>query len=218
MVRSMDAVIFDLDGTLVDTLGDIARAANHVLAAEGLPTHELHRYRTAVGDGAAVLIERIVPADRRELVPAVLARFRDYYPRHMCDSSRAFEGVEPLFATLVGRALPMAVLSNKPEDMTRAMVAALLPAVPFVAVWGQTADRPKKPEPAAALALGRQLGVVPERCALVGDTPVDMQTARRAGMVAIGVRWGFRSPEELRREGAQLILAQPSDLLEVLSA
>jgi phosphoglycolate phosphatase len=212
------AVLFDLDGTLVDTLRDIAAGANHALAAQGLPIRDESFYREAVGDGAPVLIGRVVPEDRQEMVPAVLDGFRQYYPQHMFDTSRPYDGVQSLLAELAGRQVPLAVLSNKPEEMTRAMVATLLADVPFVAVWGQVAHRPKKPDPAAALALSAQLGVPPADCAFVGDTPVDMKTARRAAMRAIGVPWGFRPVEELLRAGAHRVVDRPAEILDFLDS
>jgi phosphoglycolate phosphatase len=210
------AVLFDFDGTLVDTVRDIAAGANHALAAQGLPIRDEAYYREAVGDGAPVLIGRVVPEDRQEMVPAVLDGFREYYPQHMFDTSRPYEGVRSLLAELAERHVPMAVLSNKPEEMTQAMVARLLIDVPFVAVWGQVAHRPKKPDPTAALALAAALGVPPADCMLVGDTSVDMKTARRAGMRAIGVPWGFRPVEELMQTGAHLVIDQPADILELV--
>ncbi|MBW2526501.1 MAG: HAD family hydrolase [Deltaproteobacteria bacterium] len=212
----MRAVIFDLDGTLVDTVGDIAAAADHVLAAHGLPTHEESFYRRAVGDGAPVLIERVVPQDRQDLVPTILAGFREYYRQHMYDSSRPYEGVEALLRELTDRSTPMAVLSNKPEPLTQAMAKALLPAAPFIAVWGHVLDRPTKPDPTAALAIAAEMAVPPAECLFVGDTPVDMKTARRAGMTAVGVPWGFRPVEELRASGAEFIIEQASDILGLL--
>ena len=217
--RSADraaAIIFDLDGTLADTVGDIAAAGNHALAVHGLPSHDDAAYRRMVGDGAAVLIERIVPADRRELVELVLGTFREYYPRHMLDTTRPYEGIEELLAALVACRVPMAVLSNKPEAMTRGVVVGLFGEVPFQAVWGQRPDRPKKPEPAAALALADKLSVAPDRCAFVGDTPVDMEAALRAGMVPVAVTWGFRPRAELEAAGARIVLERPAELLRLV--
>jgi phosphoglycolate phosphatase len=219
MMRTVPrAVLFDLDGTLVDTLRDIAAGANHALAAQGLPSRDEAYYRQAVGDGAPVLIGRVVPDYRQEMVPAVLDGFREYYPQHMFDTSRPYDGVQSLLAELAGRRVPLAVLSNKPEEMTQAMVARLLVDVPFVAVWGQVAYRPKKPEPDAAIALAAELGVPPADCMFVGDTPVDMKTARRAGMRAIGVPWGFRPATELREAGAHAVIEQPADILGLLDS
>lgn len=212
----MPAVIFDLDGTLADTVGDIARAGNHVLAQRGLPRHDESAYRRMVGDGAAVLIRRIVPADRMDLLDELLADFREYYPRHMLDTTRAYDGVAELLAALAASRVAMAVLSNKPDAMTRAMVQGLFPEVPFRAVWGQLPERPKKPDPRVALELAARLELEPTQCLFVGDTPVDMETATRAGMQAVGVAWGFRPADELRAAGADHVIEQPSELLRLV--
>jgi phosphoglycolate phosphatase len=130
----------------------------------------------------------------------------------MLDHTRPYPGVEDALATLSQRGMPLAVLSNKPDEMTRAMVRSLFPGVSFGAVWGQRPERPKKPDPAVAIQVAEQLGVPPPRCALVGDTSVDMRTAVRASMVAVGVLWGFRSREELTAHGAQVLLDRPQQL------
>ncbi|MEM6993206.1 MAG: HAD-IA family hydrolase, partial [Myxococcota bacterium] len=183
------AVLFDLDGTLVDSLQDIAGALNDVLAAAGHPTHSVPAVASMVGDGAAALVQRAAPpeADLTGLLQALKLR----YGAAMVATTRPFPGVLPLVAELGARNVPLAVLSNKPHAMTVAVVDALFAAGSFVTVLGQREGVPKKPDPTAALAIADALSVAPERCAMVGDTSVDVRTGRRAGMESIAVTWGF---------------------------
>jgi phosphoglycolate phosphatase len=209
------AVLFDLDGTLVDSIADLADAMNYALALQGLPGHELPAYRLMVGEGVETLVRRALPAERSALVPRVLADFRDRYAGHYADKTLPYPGIADLLARLSAAGLKLAVLSNKREDFTQAVVRALLPGARFEQVRGERANVPRKPDPTAALELARDLGVAPSACAFVGDTAVDMDTARSAGMVAVGVLWGFRSKEELLSHGAKVLLAHPLELLDV---
>lgn len=209
------AVLFDLDGTLVDSIDDLADAMNHALAQQGLPLHEVSAYRLMVGEGVETLARRALPAGRSELLPGVLAAFRDHYAAHFADKTAPYPGIPELLARLPGAGCKLAVLSNKREDFTRAVVQALFPKVPFDQVRGERSGVPRKPDPTAAFDLARELGVPPEACAFVGDTAVDMDTARAAGMFAVGVLWGFRSKEELVNHGARVLLAHPLELLDL---
>ena len=214
----MIGVIFDLDGTLADSAHDIAASLNYVLALHGFAVHDERAVRRMVGDGAAVLIERATPGAPPELRTTLLAEYRDRYFGHMADSTRPYAGVPELLRELSGRAVRLGVLSNKPEAATRALVGALFPEVRFQAVHGQRPGRPIKPDPAAALELARALDIEPARCMLVGDSGVDVQTATAAGMLAVGVAWGFRGRAELEAQGAYAVLEQPAELLDLLAA
>jgi phosphoglycolate phosphatase len=218
MAWLMIGVIFDLDGTLADSAHDIAAALNHVLARHGFGLHDERAVRRMVGDGAAVLIERAAPGASPVLRATLLAEYREHYLGHMLDSTRPYDGVPELLRALTLRAVLLGVLSNKPEPATRALVAALFPDVRFRAIHGQRPARPIKPDPAAALGLGRALGLEPDRCVLVGDSGVDVQTAIAAGMLPVGVAWGFRGREELVAQGAFAVLERPAELLELLAA
>ena len=207
------AAIFDLDGTLVDSLQDIGAAMNHALAAHALPVHPLERYRQFVGEGIRLLVSRAVPADRPDAHEPVLATYRAYYAEHMLDHTRPFPGIPGVLERLVAAGFKLAVLSNKPDVATRRLVTALLPEVPFGSVHGERAGVPRKPDPTAALGMAAALGVLPEECVFIGDTGVDMATARGAGMYGLGVTWGFRDDEELQTHGARALARTSEELL-----
>jgi phosphoglycolate phosphatase len=210
-----DAVLFDLDGTLLDTLEDLAGATNRALRRLGLPTHEVSAFRTFVGEGVEMLAARVLPEESQ--TPADVARtvalIREEYGHSWAVATRPYPGISELLTELERRRLPMAVLSNKPDDFTQAIVAKLLSAWRFAAVQGALPGVAKKPDPTSALAVARALGKPPSRIAFVGDTKIDVQTARAAGMTPFGALWGFRTAEELREAGAAVLLATPLELL-----
>jgi phosphoglycolate phosphatase len=210
------AAIFDLDGTLVDSLADIATAMNHSLTHHGLPTHPLADYRQYVGEGVMQLVRKATPADQEALHASVLTVYRAYYSEHLFDQTFVFPGIPAVLSALAADGVRLAVLSNKSDGFTRRLVEGLLPGVPFVAVYGERTGVPRKPDPTAALGLATELDVAPEDCAFVGDTPVDMNTARNAGMYGVGVTWGFRSTEELRATGARSLATTADELLAAL--
>jgi phosphoglycolate phosphatase len=212
----VDGLIFDLDGTLVDTLDDIADALNRVLRARKLPVHTRAEVAAMIGEGAANLVRAALPRAQRELVPAVLEDFRRDYFAHMLVRSAPYPGVAALLAELAQRGVPLCVLSNKPHEPTRAIVAALLSATPFVAVAGHRPERPLKPDPSVAVELAGAMNIEPSRCGFVGDSGIDMRTARAAGMLGIGVTWGFRPADELLQHGAGVLLEHPEQLLASL--
>lgn len=212
----IDAVIWDLDGTLADTLEDIALSVNHALKMHGEPDHPLPRYRDMIGAGAENLIRRALREDRRYRTAEVLATYRGHYAEHLLDNSRPFPGIEAVLDALVARKKKIAVLSNKPDAPTKRLVDALFSKHPFSAVFGERAGIPKKPDPTAALEVARLMGCKPERCLFVGDSAIDMQTSVNAGMVGVGVTWGFR-PEELQPSGARHLINEPGALLPLVS-
>lgn len=211
------AVLFDLDGTLVDTLDDIADAMNHALASHGLPVHPPDAYRGLVGEGVARLVERALPEDRQGLHDAVTEELRDYYTEHMLDRSVPYPGVPALLDALVERAVPMAVLSNKPQPATAWMVDRLFDRWPFAAVMGERDDLPRKPDPDGALAIAAEVGIPPAAWLYLGDTRTDMETATRAGMYPVGALWGFRDREELLAHGAVELVARPAEVVTLLN-
>jgi phosphoglycolate phosphatase len=212
------AVLFDLDGTLLDTLSDIAAAANRVLDDEGYPRHAVDAYRRMVGEGVSRLFEQALPeADRSEQeIERCVERFRRVYGDAWNVETRPYDGVSELLAAIAERGLKMAVLSNKPHDFTRGCVAEYFPDVPLDPVLGLREGVPRKPDPAGALEIAETLGLAPARFLYLGDTAVDMKTALAAGMEPVGALWGFRSREELVAAGARELLRRPWQLLALI--
>lgn len=210
------AVIFDLDGTLLDTLGDIAAAMNRALAAVGHPGHDVAAYRAMIGEGARTLAERAAPplVAVPGAIDALLVRYQAAYADAMVDTTRPYPGMVEVVDALVARGVPLGVLSNKPDAPTRRLVELLFPGR-FAQAFGQRDGVPRKPDPRAALELAAILGAPPATTLFVGDTAVDMATAKAAGMVAIGVRWGFR-PEELEAAGAARIIDRAEAILALV--
>ena len=214
------AVVFDLDGTLLDTLADIAAAGNEVLAAIGVPTYSVEEFGTLVGAGVANLFTRALPAEKQaeEIIADCIARFRKAYEHHWNVDTRVYDGIRPLLDVLVQRDLKLSVLSNKPDVFTRKCVTEYLGDYPFDPVFGQREGVPRKPDPASAAEITSYLGVTPQDVLYVGDTGIDMQTARNAGMFAVGATWGYRSREELVDNGADVLIDRPSELLKLLNS
>jgi phosphoglycolate phosphatase len=217
-LTNVRAVLFDLDGTLLDTLEDIARSANEVLEGLGLPPHPIDAYRRFIGDGVGNLFQRAFPAGVEDagLADRCEEGFRLVYGRGWNVASRPYPGIPELLDGLVSRGLGMAVLSNKPDLFTRQCVEEYLADWPFQAVIGNREGVPRKPDPGSALDIAGRLGVAPGQIAYLGDSSVDMTTARRAGMIPIGAAWGFRSVAELCSSGAIEVVAHPLELLALI--
>jgi len=211
------AVLFDLDGTLLDTLEDIAYAANRVLASRGLPIRPMDVYRAAVGGGARQLMERVLPEINRDpkTIEECFAAFLKEYGEHWNVKTKPYPGVPEMLDALQARGLKMAVLSNKPADFTRKCVYEILSQWKFDPVIGAEDGIPNKPDPAGALDIAKRLGIPPEGFVYLGDSGVDMKTANAAGMFAVGALWGFRSREELQQEGAKVLLERPQDIINL---
>jgi len=207
------AVLFDLDGTLVDTLHDIAEAMNQVLEAAGLPVLPIDAYREHVGWGARDLVVRALPEAERPNTDAHLNAFRDRYYAHPVGSSALYPGIAELLTELEERQVPMAILTNKPEQPALVVVEALLAEVPFRFVRGAREGVPRKPDPTALVELAAAMNVAPTDCLYLGDTEVDIQAASAAAMTPIGVTWGFR-PDSV--QAAPHILDSPLDLLPLI--
>lgn len=206
------AVLFDLDGTLTNTLEDIAFAMNRALRLHGLPEHPVDAYRYMVGDGAKVLAQRAV-GERAELAGEVQRTYQSYYQEHNLERTRPYEGVPELLEALQTQGVKLCVFSNKPHADTCRVVAHFFPQISFAVVRGQVEGVPVKPDPAGALAVAEEAGVAPEDFLYLGDTNVDMRCALRAGMHPVGVTWGFRTAEELRAAGAERLLNHPLELM-----
>jgi phosphoglycolate phosphatase len=212
-----DAAIFDLDGTLADTLEDLADATNRLLIAERLPTHDYAWYRLAIGNGVRQLTTAAIPAEKRseDTITDYVGRMMADYDEHCLVRTRLYDGIAEALAGLRAEKIRLAVNSNKPDGPTQRIVEALTAPGTFEAVMGARPDVPLKPDPAAALLISERLGVVPRRMAYIGDSRVDMLTATAAGMTAIGVAWGFRGAAELIANGAAVVIDRPRELLDL---
>ena len=209
------AVLFDLDGTLTDTLQDIAAAMNRALRLHGLMEFAVEDYRYLVGDGAKKLAERAVRG-RLELQGAVLRDYQAYYETHNLVTTRPYDGVPELLSALEARGMKLCVLSNKPHADTCHVVRHFFPQVSFCVVRGQMEGVPVKPDPTGALQVAREAQLPPDSFLYLGDTSVDMICAKNAGMHSVGVTWGFRTADELQAAGAGLLISRPLQLLEYL--
>jgi phosphoglycolate phosphatase len=208
-------IIFDLDGTLADTLADIAGSMNRVLARYGYPLHENESYKMLVGRGLDNLVRQALPlaARQNEIIEKCLAEMMEDYNRNCLVETHLYTGVHELLHALVQMNLKLAVFSNKSEPLTHKIVSKLMGDVPFIKVTGARAGFPKKPDPAGVLEISALMKVSPEQMVYMGDSDVDMMTANRAGMYAVGVRWGFRDEKELLEYGAAMLIARPHELL-----
>lgn len=217
-MSSTELVIFDLDGTLLDTIGDLAVACNAVLALRGLPRHSYEEYAHFVGNGIMRLVERALPEPLRtpENVASVRADFVKYYTEHIDIHTKPYDGIPELLGELTRRGVRIAVASNKFQAGTEKLVRLFFPGVPFEAVCGQRVGVPMKPDPAVVTEILALTRTAKDRVLFVGDSGVDMQTAAAAGICSVGVTWGFRSREELVQSGAQLMVDRPEEILRAL--
>jgi phosphoglycolate phosphatase len=213
-----EAVIFDLDGTLLDTLTDIGDAVNRVLANKGFPTHEIPTYRNLVGDGARILIERALPDKyrKKKIIDACLEEYIEDYSHNYNVTSKPYSAIPNLLDALKAKGLKLGILSNKPDAITKNCAKAFLSKWDFDVVLGQRDSVPRKPDPNGALEAAKRLSIPPSHIIYVGDTAIDMKTAVSAGMFPLGVLWGFRSRKELKENGASAVIDHPLDALNFL--
>lgn len=211
-------VIFDLDGTILDTLEDLADATNWVCAQHGWPVHPLEAYKGFVGNGAGKLLERVTPSIVEltpELRRTLMAEFSQRYTAHSANKTHAYEGMPQALARLKAAGVRMAVLTNKPHAAAGPIVERYYPGV-FDAVQGAVVGAPLKPDPTVLLALLERLGASKDETLFVGDSNVDIRTGKNAGLAACGVLWGFRTRAELTAEGADFIAQRPEELAELV--
>ncbi len=214
-IQKVKAAIFDLDGTLLDTIADIGTGANLALCRFGLPRHDLSAYPQFVGHGIANMVRQIVPEGTPEAVrQQVLDCFLQYYPEHCTDLTTPYEGVYEFLKALTERGIQPAVISNKAEAITRKIVHHFFPEIPWAFVWGGSPERPLKPNPAAGKLACEALGLEPEEILYIGDGDTDMQFAKAMGFLAAGVTWGFRSREQLLAAGAEFLSDSFAELQE----
>jgi len=216
-MRKYKAILFDLDGTLLDTLNDLGNAANRVLSRHHFPVHIMDAYRYFVGDGIRMLITRALPADRQDesLIQICTEEFNREYAQSWNNETSLYPGIEDMLDLVQDRGLRLAIFSNKPHEFTRDCVEAFLYKWEFDVVQGNQASIPHKPDPAGALAIARRMGIAPSSFLYLGDTNVDMQTARAAGMFPVGALWGFRSSDELIESGAKVLVGHPAEVAEL---
>ena len=206
------AVLFDMDGTVLDTLTDLAAAANTALRHFGLPEGSREKVCASLGNGASYLIHACVPEGTEErFTREVLAWYKPWYDAHCCIETRPYPGILELMARLKAKGIRQAIISNKADPAVQELAARFFPGLLETAV-GESETVRRKPDPDAVLAAAQQMGMTLDECVYVGDTEVDLATARNAGMACLSVTWGFRSEEELLAAGATHIAHNTEEL------
>lgn len=211
----MTTAIFDLDGTIADTIEDLADAVNYGLRKLNCPEHDINSYKQFVGNGAMKLCIRALPDDKKDMTEKLHDIFREYYDIHYLDKTRLYDGISDVIRTLSDNGVILAVATNKPQDAARKIVAKLLPDVDFIKVLGGCDERPKKPEPDI---INEILCGLPEdnTIYMIGDSNVDIRTAKNCGLISIGCTWGFRGRQELESEGADFIAEKAEDITKII--
>lgn len=212
--------VFDLDGTLLDTIGDLAASCNEMLAQRNLPQHSLDEYRKMVGNGIMRLVERALPEELRtaEYVAEARRDFVAYYIDHIDLHTHPYEGIVQVIEELQRRGWRLAVASNKFDEGTKKLIGKFFAPHTFEVVYGNREGVPLKPDATLLRTIAEECHTPIGQCWMVGDSGIDIITARNAGARSIGVTWGFRSREELEAEGADHIATRPSDILTLLEA
>ena len=211
-------IIFDLDGTLVDSLPGIAASLNHALETHGLPTHPEGVVRTFVGNGLRLLVERGAGEAHEDKVDTLLEAFKTHYTAHWQEGTRPYRGITQLLMELQREGYQLAVLSNKVHDFTQIITRKIFPSVHFQMIQGQQDGIPHKPHPAGAFKIANSLGRNPVDCILIGDSVADVETANNADMKFIGVTWGYQDRPRLMEVGASKFIDTPQGLPSVLRA
>jgi len=215
------AVLFDLDGTLLDTIEDLTNSMNAALSRLGFPGHSIEACKQLVGEGIEHFAASALPFGKSRseaMVARCVGLMREEYRKRWAVKTRPYDGIAELLDALSGRGLGLAVLSNKADDFTKMMVSHFLPQWRFEMVVGAKPSVARKPDPASALCVAEDLRLAPGEILFLGDTKTDMETARAAGMYPVGALWGFRSAEELLRSGAQNLIRRPDELLILIDA
>lgn len=207
-------LIFDLDGTLIDTLDDLTDSMNEVFEQNALPSVSLARTRTIIGEGLRNLIQRASGVDDEIRVADLVEQYRGVYRGRMLNRTCVYSGVPEMLDGLTSLGLPLAVLSNKADEFTGRICEALLSRWPFVVFRGSRSTADRKPDPAVALEVAAAMRVPPERVVFVGDSAVDIQTARNAGMKSVAVTWGYRDRSELEPTHPDFVASAPAELLD----
>ena len=217
MSGNIGAIFFDLDGTLLDSIDDVADTTNAALAAQGFPTHPAKAYCFFIGDGIENMLRRAAPEGTDEvMIMHLVDQARAAYDKQWANKTTPYDGILPMLDKLQALPVTLAVLSNKPHDFTVAMIEHFFPHVPFAKVQGSPKGSKAKPDPTLALQMAKDLNVTPEQVLFMGDSRTDMDTAVAAGMLPAGALWGFRPESELVAHGAQVLLAEPEDVFKYL--
>lgn len=212
----MKTAVFDLDGTIADTINDLADAVNYGLRELGCPEHPVERYKKFVGNGAPMLCLRALPDDRKSDAEKLQRIFRRYYDEHCLDKTKLYPGIKETMQKLSDNGVILAVATNKPQDVARLVVLELLPDITFVKVLGGCSERLKKPEPQIIREILEDISADDNQVFMIGDSNVDIKTAKNSGLISIGCTWGFRSRSELEDEGADYIAETPCDIAEII--
>ncbi|GAB6036498.1 HAD family hydrolase [Fundidesulfovibrio butyratiphilus] len=210
------AVVFDLDGTLLNSLDDLADSCNAALVGLGYPPHPVPDYAAFLGDGMETLVSRALPESAQHDIPRAVTAMRREYAGRWGVKSAPYPGIPELLDTLADKGLALGVLSNKPDDFAKLITDHIFARWPFTACVGVTPQTPCKPDPAGAVRAARLLGQNPADCLLVGDSPMDVHAALGAGMTPVAVTWGFRPESVLRASGATRLAYAPRDVLNYL--
>ncbi len=218
MKKKFDLAIFDLDGTLVNSLDDLGNAVNKALEEFGYPKHEMEKYRFFVGNGAAKLCERALPEDKRtpEETARLLKRFGEIYGENCFVLTAAYDGIPEMLEKLDLAGVTCAVASNKPDEFSQVVVSKLLDMEHFALVMGKREGVPTKPSPDIINNIISELGMKKENAIVIGDSCVDVQTAHNSGLECIGCNWGFRGEKELKDNGCEYIAYKPEDILKII--
>lgn len=210
------AILFDLDGTLVNSIYDIAAAMNYALESLGQPTFATERYYKMVGNGMKNLCRRALAENRQALLEELLQRYNARYLAHCCDLTQVYDGVPALLRELKARGYKLALITNKPADQAKNVMETLLPGAPLDVIWGQQPPFAVKPDPAVYFHVCELLGVEPKDTLYCGDSDVDIQFAHNAGAKGLGCLWGFRDEAELKAAGADLLAETPEEILNLI--
>lgn len=209
-------VIFDLDGTLLNTIADLGDAANYALKKNGFPVHSVEKIQSMVGNGIERLLLRALPDGRKDAATLAMVKpdFIEYYDENNCRQTRPYDGIADILTTLQEKGVVLAVASNKYERATFKIIGHFFPDIKWAAIEGQTDTRPVKPDPAIVSDILAKTAIRRDDVLYVGDSATDMLTARNAGVESVGVTWGFRGETELRENGAAHIVESPGEILK----
>lgn len=214
MEKKIGLLIFDLDGTLADTMNSIKDSVNITLSEYSLPERSYEEIKMAIGNGARELIRRSIPAEKEGLTDEILAKYNANYELTYANAN-CYEGMADTLGALKERGYTLAVLSNKPDHFTQKLIEVLFPDRIFSVVMGHGKDFPRKPDPASVLAITRELGFAPEQAAFIGDSEVDILTGKNAGMTTVGCAWGYRGAEALKAVCADTVIYGAAELAEI---
>lgn len=209
-------VIFDLDGTLLNTIDDLGTSCNHALERMGFTPHPLYTYQFMVGNGVQKLIQRAHPDATPEIIDALLIEFKLHYNEHNTDHTKPYNGIPELLSEINSRGISMAVASNKYSEAVNKIIPYFFPDIPFVAIMGQEEGRRVKPDPSIIFSILNAHPTPKSEVIYVGDSAVDIESARRACIESVGVTWGFRPVSELRQAGANHVVSTPAEILNFI--